>query len=58
MIKELRAEGIAVYLAEVHTPVREFSRRTGLLELVGEDNVFPTVDAAVHFVETTASADS
>jgi MFS superfamily sulfate permease-like transporter len=56
LIKELRAKGIAVYFAEVHAPVRDFSRRVGLLELIGEDNLFPTVDAAVHFVETTASA--
>jgi hypothetical protein len=23
----------------------------GLLEMIGEDHVFPTVDAAVHFIE-------
>jgi hypothetical protein len=40
-----------VYFAEVHAPIREFSRRTGLLELVGEDKIFPTVDAAVRFAE-------
>src|SRR5512137_367913 len=51
LIKELRAKGIAVYLADVHAPVREFSRRAGLLELVGEKNVFPTIDAAVRFAE-------
>ncbi len=53
LIKELRAKGIAVYFADVHTPVREFSRRAGLLEFIGEDQVFPTVDLAVRFVETT-----
>ena len=42
LVKELRAKNIAVYFAEVHAPIREFSRRTGLLELVGEDNIFPT----------------
>ncbi len=53
LIKELRAKNIAVYVADVHAPVREFSRRAGLLELVGEDRAFPTLDAAVRFVETT-----
>ena len=51
LVKELRAKNILVYFAEVHAPIREFSRRTGLLELVGEDKIFPTVDAAVRFAE-------
>jgi SulP family sulfate permease len=51
LVKELRAKNIAVYFADVHAPVREFSRRTGLLELIGEDKIFPTVDAAVRFAE-------
>jgi sulfate permease, SulP family len=54
LIKELRAKNIAVYFAEVHAPIREFSRRTGLLELIGEDKIFPTVDAAVRFAEEHA----
>ena len=58
LIKELRAKGIAVYLADVHAPVLELSRRTGLLELIGEDHVFPTVDAAVLFNETAVQPDS
>ena len=53
LIKELRAKSIAVYVADVHMPVREFSRRAGLLEFIGEGHVFPTVDLAVRFVETT-----
>jgi sulfate permease, SulP family len=58
LIKELRAKNIALYFADVHAPVREFSRRAGLLELVGEDKAFPTVDAAVRFAETTAPSNS
>jgi MFS superfamily sulfate permease-like transporter len=52
LVKELRAKNMAVYFAEVHAPVREFSRRTELLELIGEDNIFPTLDAAVRFAES------
>jgi hypothetical protein len=31
----------------------EFSAKTGLLELIGADHVFSTVDAAVHHIEAT-----
>ena len=52
LVKELQGKGIAVYVADMHAPVLEFSQRTGLLELIGEDHIFPTVDAAVRFLET------
>ena len=52
LVKELRGHGIAVYLADVHAPVLEYARQTGLLESIGEDHVFPTVDAAVRHIET------
>ena len=51
LLGELKGEGIAIYVAELHAPVREFSRRTGLLEIIGENHIFPTVDAAVRFIE-------
>ena len=51
LLKELHAKGIAVYVAEVHAPVLEYGRQTGLLEALGEDHVFPTVDAAVRSLE-------
>jgi SulP family sulfate permease len=47
LVKELRGRGIAVYLTEVHGPVVEFSRRSGLLDEIGEDHIFPTIDAAL-----------
>jgi high affinity sulfate transporter 1 len=53
LVKELQGQGIAVYVAELHAPVREFGRRTGLLDLIGEENVFPTVDLAVRSIETS-----
>jgi len=52
LAKELHGNGIVVYFADVHAPVLDFSRQTGLLELIGEDRVFPTVDAAVRHIET------
>lgn len=52
LLKELQGKGIAVYLADVHAPVYEYAARSGLLEIVGQTNVFPTVDAAVRYIET------
>jgi hypothetical protein len=40
-----------VYLAEVHAPVLEYASKTGLLESIGEEHVFPTVDLAVRSIE-------
>ena len=45
LAKELQGRGMVVYMADVHAPVREFSRKTGLLELIGEDRVYPTVES-------------
>ncbi len=50
LLAELKGKGMDIYVAELHGPVREFSQRTGLLELIGEDHIFPTVDAAVSFI--------
>ena len=53
-VKELHGKGIDVYLADVHAPVLEHGRKTGLLEAVDEDHVFPTVDLAVRSIEAKA----
>ncbi|HSN77135.1 MAG TPA: SulP family inorganic anion transporter [Anaerolineae bacterium] len=50
LVKELHGNGIDVYLAEVHAPVLEYGRQTGLLAAIGEDHVYPTVDAAVRAI--------
>jgi high affinity sulfate transporter 1 len=52
LVKELQGKGMAVAMADVHAPVLETCRSTGLLELIGEDHVFPTVNSAVHAAET------
>jgi sulfate permease, SulP family len=44
---ELKERGIVVYLAEVHAPVLEFSRRVGLDVVIADDHIFPTVPEAV-----------
>lgn len=53
LVRELQGKGIGVYVTDLHTPVREFGRQIGLLDLIGEENVFPTVDSAVRFIETS-----
>jgi MFS superfamily sulfate permease-like transporter len=56
LVGELQASGIAVCFADVHAPVLERARETGLLGAAGGDRVFPTVDLAVRALEQRASA--
>ena len=51
LVKELRRNGIDMYFADVHAPVLEYAAQTDLLELIGEENIFPTVDLAVRHIE-------
>ena len=51
LIKALRARGIEWYVADVHAPVLERGRETGLLDAIGPEYVFPTLDAAVQHAE-------
>jgi sulfate permease, SulP family len=53
LVNKLHSQGLAIYFAEVHKPVMEFSAKTGLLDLIGAEHVFPTVEAAVHHIEAT-----
>jgi len=51
-LKEMQRDGIAVYVAEVRTPVAEFSQRIGLADTIGDSHRFATVDAAVRSLES------
>ena len=51
LAKDLRRQGIEVYLAEVHAPVIQFARRVGVTGLFDEGRSFPTVNAAVRAAE-------
>jgi high affinity sulfate transporter 1 len=51
LVKQLRDSGLDVYFADVHAPVLERGHDMGLIGVIGEDHVFPTVDAAVRHVE-------
>jgi SulP family sulfate permease len=56
LVKELQGRGMAVFMADVHAPVAEFSRKTGLLQLVGEDRLYATVELAVQQAEALESS--
>jgi sulfate permease, SulP family len=43
----LSGEGIEVLLACVHSPLRSFMQRDGVIDIVGEENVFNTLHGAV-----------
>ena len=43
----LKAAGVKLAFAEIKGPVKDKFRRFGLMDLIGEDFVFPTVGAAV-----------
>jgi high affinity sulfate transporter 1 len=54
MVSELHKKGHDLYLAEVHASLLEAARKTGLLESIGEDHVFTTVELAVRSIEAKA----
>jgi SulP family sulfate permease len=47
LIKVVREQGIEWCVADVHAPVLDQGRGTGLVDAIGVDHVFPTLDAAV-----------
>lgn len=54
LIDELHAKGIQFGLAELKHPVREHLERYGLIDLVGTENLYPTIGSAVHsYVKST-----
>jgi sulfate permease, SulP family len=52
-LTELKEKGIGYYVAGLHITVREFGQKMGLLALIPDDHLFPTVDASVRFFETS-----
>ena len=49
LAKELQGRGMVVAMADAHAPVREFSRKTGLLALIGEEHIL----SLIHISEPT-----
>jgi MFS superfamily sulfate permease-like transporter len=53
--RELHSHGISLALAQVHPPTLELWRRAGLSEVVGEDDIFPSIQDAVDALTRTSS---
>jgi hypothetical protein len=47
MIESLRKESITFVFARLHSPINDDLAEAGVLDLVGEEYVYPTVHAAV-----------
>ncbi len=58
LVKELRARGISLHVAGAHMPVLEFARKTGLVDVIGEDHFHLTMDAAVEAIESERQANA
>ncbi len=48
LIDELRAREIEFAVAEIKHPVAEHLARYGLIDLIGKENLYPTIGSAVH----------
>jgi high affinity sulfate transporter 1 len=57
LLRELKGKGIEVYVTDVHATVLEFSQRTELFDLIGEDHRFTTVDSAVQYIESSTQSE-
>jgi SulP family sulfate permease len=55
--RELDGQGITLGLAEPHAPMRHVLRRSGLLQKLGAEDVFPTVDEAIRAYVARARAE-
>jgi len=55
LFKRQHNQEIVTYFADVQDPVLDFSTNTGLLDQVGEDHLFSTVDSAVSHIATDES---
>jgi MFS superfamily sulfate permease-like transporter len=56
LVTTLRSAGIEFALAEMRKPAREAARRSGVLETIGEDHVFHTIDEGVSALSPRSGA--
>lgn len=55
LVRELKGRGIEVNLARVHVELAELLDRAGILDLIGRENVYPTLPTAVAGYEAQQS---
>jgi high affinity sulfate transporter 1 len=58
LIGDLQSINIQVMLAQVRGAVRERMRKTGLMERVGQENIFLSVEGAVHAFQKAAAQET
>ncbi len=51
LVEDLRARGIDTLFAQIRGPARDRLRRTGVMDVIGEERVFLSVEAAVRAFE-------
>jgi sulfate permease, SulP family len=54
LARNLRRDGVALCLARVHAPVLDTAKRAGVVDEIGADRQFPTIEAAVAWAEGSA----
>jgi SulP family sulfate permease len=55
--REFDERGMTLALAEPHAPLRQVLARSGLLQKLGEENIFPTVGESIHaYVDRTKAS--
>ena len=47
LVDEMHKKGMEVVMTDVHEPFKIMARKSGLMEKIGGDHIFPSVDAAV-----------
>ncbi|MEM6265352.1 MAG: solute carrier family 26 protein [Bacteroidota bacterium] len=51
LIEDYRKAGIELYMADVKGPIRDTLKRSGVLDMLGEDHMFMTIDLAVKTIK-------
>ena len=57
LVKELAGRGIKIYAAEVHAPVWQAAKKMGLVNQSQSEGGFPSVEAAVRFIEMNVESE-
>ena len=55
LVRELHSARVDVALAEIRLPVVQMAQRSGLLETLGENRVYHTIQEAVHALDASRS---
>ncbi len=55
---ELKAEGIELLLANLRAPVRDVLQRSGLIERIGKQHIYPSVEEGVQAFQDGSSRES